>query len=69
MIVFEGRFPSGYIRPIGRGVVFDVADNPERPDIYLHDWFEEEVRKAGGGPNLTGITIRVEIASADKEAG
>ena len=63
-IMFEAHFPSGYIRPVGRGVVLDVTDNPNWPEIYLDEWFEEEVLKAGGGPNLTSITIRVEIESA-----
>ena len=44
--------------------MFDVTDNPDRPEIYLDEWFEEEVLKAGGASRLTGITIRVEIESA-----
>ena len=71
-IVFEADFPSGDIRPVGRGVVFDLVNDPlGRRDVYLDDWFEEEVYKAVGlwEPHLTGIRIRVEIESATRGSG
>lgn len=64
MIVFEGRFPAGYIRPIGRGITLDYPGSPHDMGTYLDDWFEDQVRQAGGGENLTGITIRVETEAA-----
>jgi len=68
MIVVEREFESGYIRPIGRGIVLQELSTSL--GIGLEDLIDEEVRKAIGsqtistGIDLKGIKVKIEIKEA-----